>query len=144
MTALPLDPALPAGFYDTPNDERSEQELAQWWEKPYASTNPDGTLSVRCLDGGAWDRPTFYGQAATMEQACLLAEGKLARWRWLGQQPLSQLGEHAVAMVVMPRLPRQERVVLAEFALGDQAGASAWLEEWRKRHPEPHFDATPG
>lgn len=69
MTSLPLDPALPHGFYSTSNEERSEAELAQWWERPFACTNLDGTLDVRCLDGGAWDRPTFYGRAGSMEEA---------------------------------------------------------------------------
>lgn len=141
MPLCPLDPALPGGFYNTPNEERSEAELALWWERPFACTNPDGTLDVRCLDGGAWDRPTFYGQAGNMQEACLLAQRKLAKWRWQGRQPVTLMGEHAIAMVAMPHLANREPQVLAEFALGDQAGAAAWAEAWRLANPAP--DAGP-
>ena len=141
MTPLPLDPALPDGFYNTPNEERSEGELEKWWEQPFACTNPDGTLDVRCLDGGAWDRPTFYGQAGNLEEARLLAERKLAKWRWQERQPVVMMGEHTIAMVAMPHRANREHQVLAEFALGDQAGAAAWADEWRKLNPAPDFDS---
>lgn len=137
---IPLDPVLPADFYNTPNDERSESEIEQWWDRPYACTNPDGTLAVRCLDGGAWDRPTFYGQSATMQEACLLADRKLATWRWLAQNPVYYMGENTLAMVTMPRRPHQEHVVLAEFSLGDHAAANAWKADWLKRNPKPGFE----
>lgn len=138
---MPLDPALPAGFYQTPNQERSEHDLAQWWENPYACTKPDGTLEVLCLDGGAWDRPTFYGQAANMQEADLLAQRKLASWRWVMQQPVRQIIENTIAMVLIPRLPHQEPVVLVKFALEDRAGAQAWLEQWQKDHAMPVFNS---
>lgn len=38
----------------------------QSWFKEY----PEGTqYSVRCLDGGAWDRSTFWGSFATLDEA---------------------------------------------------------------------------
>lgn len=54
-------------FYDTANERRSETELSTWWMRPYAVTQPDGRLDVRCLDGGAWDRPTFYGTVSSVD-----------------------------------------------------------------------------
>lgn len=29
---LPLDPKLPANFDDTPNSERSKEQLDEWWD----------------------------------------------------------------------------------------------------------------
>lgn len=140
LTALlPLDPVLPDSFYDTPNDERSDEEVALWWDKPYACTNADGTFTVRCLDGGAWDRPTSYGRAARMSLACALAERKLAAWHWISQHPVTQWAEDGLMVVQMPRRPGQTTTVLAKFELDDQAGAKAWLEQWRKANPEPVF-----
>lgn len=139
QTPLPVDPELPERFYDTPNDERSETELEQWWQQPFACTHPDGTLDVRCLDGGAWDRPTFYGQAANMAEACALADRKLTLWRWMERQPVAAIREKTIAMVLMPQRPHREHVVLAEFPIADQAGIAAWSEEWRKNNPKPEF-----
>ena len=36
---------------------------------------PSGTsYEVRCLDGGAWDRSTYWGEASSLEEAVELAE----------------------------------------------------------------------
>lgn len=108
-----IDPQLPERFQVTPNDERSEAEIAAWWDVPYietwtaekeeASTRkhqawlnenspgnaaadleshvaemvatfhsscPSGTrYTVECLDGGAWDRPTWWGTFESLEEA---------------------------------------------------------------------------
>jgi hypothetical protein len=32
---IPINPPLPAAFDDTPNDERSPEEIARWWAQPY-------------------------------------------------------------------------------------------------------------
>lgn len=53
---LPLDPKLPANFDDTPNSERSKEQLDEWWDHPYGITKPDGSFTDRCLNGGARDR----------------------------------------------------------------------------------------
>ncbi len=142
MTSLPLDPALPDGFYNTLNKQRSEAELALWWERPFACTNPDGTLDVWCLDGGSCDRPSFYGQAVSMQEACLLAERKLANWRWQERQPVAFIGERTIVMMAMPHRANREYQVLAEFAIDDQAGVAAWAEDWRQSNPPPHFDPS--
>ena len=56
---MPVDPELPPDFDNTPNEERSTEELDTWWDRPFAQTRADGTLDVRCLDGGAWDRASW-------------------------------------------------------------------------------------
>ncbi|MEO9387176.1 hypothetical protein [Chromobacterium phragmitis] len=72
-----VDPSLPIGFDQTPNQERPESH-AQWWGVPYIET-ADGKFIVRCLDGGAWDRPTFLGERPTLEEAIALCEEAAAR-----------------------------------------------------------------
>lgn len=111
-----INPALPDGFSSTDNAQRSEQERARWWLRPYIETSawdgphglearerarqsrlqeegseyavsdvdshmqtqraqwfsawPEGVrYDVRCLDGGAWDRPTCWGMFGTLEAA---------------------------------------------------------------------------
>ena len=114
---FPINPKLPDDFDCTPNGERSESELKQWWEKPFIVTYeysqadnswegyvervksyqfdnfeikpkdewekeqkqnkkawfeeyPSGTrYDVRCLDGGAWDRSTWWGSYGTLDEA---------------------------------------------------------------------------
>jgi hypothetical protein len=51
----------------------------------------------------------------------LLAERKLATWRWTVQQPVCRMGENTMTMVVMPTLAHQEPRVLAAFVLVDHA-----------------------
>lgn len=122
MTYL-LDPELPERFQNTPNDERSEAEIAAWWDVPYIETwtaekeeahtrkhrawlkandpahaaddiealvaegragfladCPSGTrYTVHCLDGGAWDRPTCWGDFGSLEEAQECCANGLAR-----------------------------------------------------------------
>ena len=132
---LEIDPLLPPDFYNTPNEERSEEELTRWWQKPFACTNPDGSLDVRCLDGGAWDRPTFYGTATSPEAAIALAEKKLRTWRWAQQQPVSTMRGDRIYMMVMPNRPGEIPVMV--MVLDSFEAANAWLTEWQKRHPPP-------
>jgi len=66
-----LDPILPDGFSVTPNDERPESHRF-WWYRPYIITRQNGDQThywVHCLDGGAWDRPTWWGEAESLEAA---------------------------------------------------------------------------
>ncbi len=110
-----INPLLPEEFDITPNDDRSDDEMALWWERPFIVVYtwhdvklgihrnqqrlrnegseyalpledvpayvekervvwyggwPNGDrFDVRCLDGGAWDRSTNWGQFATIEEA---------------------------------------------------------------------------
>lgn len=111
---IPIDPELPDDFDDTPNDERSLEELDLWWDRPFAITNPNGTLTVRCLDGGAWDRSTNYGVAANAEEAAKLGATKLAAWRATMRRPMASMnGDGTVDVVVMGSRPDRDMEVLA-------------------------------
>lgn len=99
----PIDPPLRLMFDQTPNEERTEWEVERWWSKPYILTRPDGGFDVRCLDGGAWDRSTWYGNAATLEECDKIAEVKLARWREFQNQPYTSVSEDGSVRIV--RLP---------------------------------------
>jgi hypothetical protein len=56
---IAINPKLRAGFDNTPNEKRSKTELMRWWNNPFV-LNMGDHFQVRCLDGGAWDRSTFY------------------------------------------------------------------------------------
>lgn len=96
---IPVDPKLPKDFDNTPNEDRPKSHK-RWWNRPYIVTCtflpwpslteteievgrkkwyaswPSGTrYDVRCLDGGAWDRSTWWGSFATLEEAIRCAEG---------------------------------------------------------------------
>jgi hypothetical protein len=132
---LPLDPSLPAGFYDTANDERSPEELDRWWDVPYAVTQPDGTLVVRCLDGGAWDRPTFYGAAPDMVTAVALGRQKLNRWRGFRAEPMTMsFGDGLCVAVLMPQRPDELRMNLCE-PMSPEA-VTKWIEVYRREKGE--------
>ena len=96
-TRIPVDPKLPKNFDSTPNDERPASHR-RWFGRPYIETYtlerlyatrsptdderrrwlaawPGGTrYDVRCLDGGAWDRSTWWGSFPTLEQALACAK----------------------------------------------------------------------
>ena len=63
-----VNPELPENFDNTPNDARPESHQ-QWWYIPYILQSKDNSCTVRCLDGGAWDRSTWKGQFSTLDQA---------------------------------------------------------------------------
>ena len=71
-----LNPKLPVDFFDTPHGDRSKEQLAEWWGKPYGISNPDGTITVYCLNDAALDRPSVLGTAESFEAACHLAAEK--------------------------------------------------------------------
>jgi hypothetical protein len=134
---LPVDPVLPAHFDDTPNEERSAAELDMWWLRPFAQTRPDGRLDVRCLDGGALDRPTYYGTADTLEGAKALASDKLAHWNAIRDTPKALLLDGAWLLVLEPNRPGMPHPVM--FAAASQAGASefsALLKNLKSAQPE--------
>lgn len=126
--ALPLDPPLRAGFDSTPNDERDEAEILAWWDCPYAQTRPDGSLEVRCLDGGAWDRSTWYGVVPDMPAAVKLANEKLAWWRKARDRPVTMFDGDTISIVRMPSRPREDIQVLAQVPDANAAG------EWLRAH----------
>lgn len=124
--AFPVDPDLPTLFDQTPNENRSLAEIARWWDRPYALSNHDGTYTVRCLDGGAWDRSTNYGRAATLEQATQLAAIKLEAWRAQRMRPCCSFDSEEdpalpVALVRFPQRPHRPSEVLARFATPEEA-----------------------
>lgn len=71
---VPVDPVLPKMFHCTPNDERPASHQ-KFWFVPFITTEsmpsfPDGIrYTVQCLNGGAWDRPTFLGIFSNLEDA---------------------------------------------------------------------------
>ena len=71
-----LNPALPDDFFNTPNGERTAEEISEWWDIPIILTekNHDSVrYDVWCLDGGAWDRPTLHGQSDSIAGADKIA-----------------------------------------------------------------------
>ena len=78
-----IDPCLSSYFDDYPNDYRPAEMIKDWWNRPFIKTHTsfdEKTMSVyivfvvRCLDGGAWDRSTNWGNADTLEQALEIAK----------------------------------------------------------------------
>lgn len=71
---VPVDPVLPEMFHCTPNDERPASHQ-KFWFVPYITTEsmpgfPDDIrYTVQCLNGGAWDRPTYLGIFSNFEDA---------------------------------------------------------------------------
>ncbi len=131
---LPIDPALPEGFDNTPNDERSQEELDAWWDRPFAVTTHSGKFSVRCLHGGAWDRSSWMGDADTIDDAKALAQMKLAEWHFSRTQPNFHLhSDLTVSIVRMAQRPDDEETVLATF------NSLAEAQEFYKRE-FPQYD----
>lgn len=119
---LPVDPVLPQDFDNTPNEQRSAQELDTWWDRPFALSAPGGGYSVRCLDGGAWDRSTSYGHAPDLQAATELARRKLAWSQSMRAKPVSYFAEAGKVLVVrMPQRPDQDMEVLATCASAVEA-----------------------
>jgi hypothetical protein len=134
---LPVDPALPSNFDSTANESRSKAELDAWWLRPFVQTRPDGGLDVRCLDGGAWDRATYYGTAKDLDEAREIARAKLDAWQAVRDQPIAVLGDSAYLLVLEPNRPGMPRPVL--FAAGSHDDLNAVLARWdetRGRDPE--------
>lgn len=118
---FPVDPPLREGFNDTPNEERSTEELDAWWDRLFAVTNKDGSLSVRCLHGGTWDRSTWMGEAATLEEAKALGERKLAEWKRFRAKPMMHIDAGHVAVIRMRQRPDQDDEVLGTFDTTEEA-----------------------
>jgi hypothetical protein len=110
---LVLDPKLPPWFDQRANQLRSKRHLDTWWDKPFAITAPGGQgFEVRCLDGGAWDRSTWYGFAKTLPEATELAKSKLAWWKGARAAPHTITDELGPAAIRMPQRPDQDFEIL--------------------------------
>lgn len=72
IDGIPVNPSEPPAI-DIPNECRSSEELMLWWRQPYLVWNKSGHWEVRCLDGGAWDRPSYLGQNQALATAIALA-----------------------------------------------------------------------
>jgi hypothetical protein len=74
VDGIPVDPALPEGFFATPNDKRPASHQA-FWNQPFVLVVPHAgweggfRYDTWCLDGGAWDRPTSWGKFGTLDEA---------------------------------------------------------------------------
>ncbi len=150
MPSLPVNPVLPPNFDSTPNEDRSSEELDAWWDRPYAVSRPvgeGGGYTVRCLDGGAWDRPTNYGEAATLEEAEEIAERELAARRLARSRPrllvhkAAPAGSGWASVVSAAPRPDQPEVVLAGPMFLEQA--SDWIVQWQRAQLRAKGSAWP-
>lgn len=112
---IPLDPTLPVDFDNTPNEQRSIDELDAWWDQPYGRSLPDGKIEVRCLNGGAWDRSTRLGVADNYEQACILAEQKQSTWVRRRGMPFTKIEDGKYHLVILPQRPDHTIQSLGQF-----------------------------
>lgn len=71
-------------------------------------------IDVRCLNGGAWDRPTWLGQAATYDEACVLAAEKQSAWVQRRAQPVPLLDTRP-KLIRFAQRPDRSDTVLKEF-----------------------------
>jgi hypothetical protein len=89
IDGVPINPKLPADFDDTPNDARPPSHW-MWWRVPYVVFDPAGAqtvtagasapaIDVRCLDGGGWDRSTWLGTFASIDDAIAFIRNKRIR-----------------------------------------------------------------
>lgn len=125
---LLVDPPLPEGFNNRDNAQRSALEVVKWWDKPYARTTADGKFDVYCLDGGAWDRATWYGEANSYEEAMQLAAQKLVECQLYRSRPIvTKLGP-PVEISRLPQHPFDNYLVLENFQTRREA------VEWLKEH----------
>ena len=86
-----VDPIQPGDFDSTDNKSRPFTH-AVWWGVPFIRTHrpenptdeflnefPNGIqIELRCLDGGAWDRSTWWGRFSSIHAAVAFAKQKEA------------------------------------------------------------------
>ncbi|MFM0608727.1 hypothetical protein PQR05_29775 [Paraburkholderia sediminicola] len=123
---IPLNPKLPKGFDQTPNEDRSKDQLDAWWDHPYGITRDDGKIDVRCLNGGAHDRSTWLGLADDYDAACALAEKKQADWLTFRERPTLIMDEKP-ALARMPQRPDESMEIIATFETTQEA--TAYIEQ---------------
>jgi hypothetical protein len=135
---LPVDPDLPPHFDDLSNERRSKAELDRWWLRPFAVTLADGSYEVRCLDGGAWDRSTWYGHAKDLQEAREIARSKLERWQQANDTPIFfYIAHEAVLLSLEPNRPSCARPFLDAAGSGEAARklAAQW-DVLRQENPQ--------
>lgn len=71
-----INPLLPDDFDSEPIINRTEEHMDKWCRLPYIQSQDNGIYTVRCLDGGAWDRSSLKGGFDTQEQAINFIIGK--------------------------------------------------------------------
>lgn len=121
---IPLDPVLPPNFDNTPNEDRSEKDLEKWWDKPYILSCGD-RFEARALNGGAWDRSTCLGDAATLDEARTLARNRQKKWIEMTSEPVTYMRpDGLVDLVIMARRPDRENQVLASALRPDEVTAA--------------------
>ncbi|ASI21406.1 hypothetical protein E4188_23095 (plasmid) [Aeromonas media] len=91
IDGIPVNPANPPAS-DIKHDERETEEMILWWRQPYLEWDSGGRWEVRCLDGGAWDRPTFIGSHEELASAIELAK-KPTRAYAIGEMQALENGE---------------------------------------------------
>lgn len=120
---IPINPTLPKNFDITPNEKRSKAQLDAWWDHPYC-VESNGKYHVYCLNGGAWDRPTFLGQTDTYDDACELAERRQAEWVKRRAEPIFYHSfEPPFQMIRQPQRPDQDATLVVEFNTMDELNA---------------------
>lgn len=97
-----VDPELPRDFDDLANEQRPPEQVF-WWFRPYVVSYRDASpefiahfpegvrFDVRCLDGGAWDRSTWWGSFSDLRSAVACAtqpnpHGVELPTRWPGRR----------------------------------------------------------
>ncbi|EKD97244.1 MAG: hypothetical protein ACD_23C00998G0005 [uncultured bacterium] len=122
---IPLDPVLPPNFDNTPNEDRSEKELDKWWDKPFILSRGDGSFEARALNGGAWDRSTCLGDAATVDEARTLARNRQKEWIEMRSEPVAYLRpDGLVDLIVMDSRPNTSHTVLASALRPEEVKAA--------------------
>lgn len=77
VQGVPVEPDLRPSFFITDNAQRPQQEIEDWWDRPFIQPkahNNSVVYEVWCLDGGAWDRPTYWGEGDSLLEAVLIAK----------------------------------------------------------------------
>ena len=137
-----LDPELPDAFDSNPMNKRSKEELGTWFDVPYAVTQSDGSLIVRCLDGSAWDRSSNYGHVRSISEALVLANKKFREIQIVRARPILRLdGPLFVVSRVAWRHDKPE-VILGRF--NDLSSAHELYEvEYKKVNDEFNIEVEP-
>lgn len=78
---IPINPELRSGFDCTPNYERDDREIADWWGKPYIRTDQwiNESYSDYCTRVNLKER--------TQSEAQFLAQQKINRDQWYAAWP---------------------------------------------------------
>jgi hypothetical protein len=63
-----INPVLRESFNYTKNEDRPHDEMNDWYGRPFIVGGERG-YSVRCLNGGAWDRSSWCGDFDSLDSA---------------------------------------------------------------------------